>query len=49
MTDSKPAALPTVFALDFDPHGLIATDTETGEQRFVPSASKSGWVLGKTV
>ncbi len=31
-----------------DPAGLIVTDSETGVRRFVPSASRSGLVLGKT-
>ena len=31
-----------------DPPGLIVTDSETGDRKFVPSASKTGLVLGKT-
>jgi len=31
-----------------DPPGLIVTDTDTGVRKFVPSASSTGLVLGKT-
>ncbi len=34
--------------LSSDPPGLIVTDTDTGDRKFVPSASRSGLVLGKT-
>jgi len=34
--------------LESDPPGLIVHDLESGERKFVPSASKTGLVLGKT-
>jgi len=34
--------------LESDPPGLIVHDSETGERTFVPSASRSGLVIGKT-
>ena len=47
--DLKDGTLSNHFViLESDPPGLIVTDTETGERKFVPSASKSGLVLGKT-
>jgi hypothetical protein len=37
-----------VVLLFSNPPGLIVTDTETGERKFVPSASRVGLVLGRT-